>query len=548
MKTRHSTVKITARLFLTSSLMIVAAAASMAQDVFQAQMGRAGRIDITVSEPSVNNPGDDPVVKIFEVVSVGDKKKTFERAPLRVRMPAGSGQPFTASVDIPPPADGFDHYEVEVLNYKTKDGTENFRGAISTLAAAFGPTNGTLGSTVGGKEIDVQFTGPDKDKMDWGQFRAWLTTASTSGATLNVKLENGKTSQRKIVKASFIEAAPECVALSQCTLLATLVLDKPLPIGQPAGVKLSFPDAVFDPAKEADNLPLDPFRHGISLGTSNIKALGADPKRDPVRTNVLEVGGNLNTSAKLDPDPATNKIPARKTDGSLDLRVATPTITFADNITTWWTWTPAQVDAMVSTGKLTGSSLSTNTMRLFTQVQHAWRTGDHNYTFYRLVGEGGAAADRDLRVIEYTGIGDFRFNPGFLNRVLDKNPPPDLGKTITAEFTPFGFELGHRQVRRDPLFVADDFIRRFRFAEKMELLLPPYFQFDIEDRSWVRGEVAKNKFKNYFITSFTLYPTRLNSLFSAGVTLSYERGSQPPFTTQRVSTFKLGFRVRKREW
>jgi hypothetical protein len=111
-----------------------------------------------------------------------------------------------------------------------------------------------------------------------------------------------------------------------------------------------------------------------------------------------------------------------------------------------------------------------------------------------------------------------------------------------------GAELGRRQVRRDPIFAANNFIRRFRFAERLELLLPPYFQFSFEDRSWWRGEVTRNRFKNYLNASLTFFPSKLNANSSSGMFVSYERGSLPPFSTLRTSTFKFGFRVRRKDW
>lgn len=188
-------------------------------------------------------------------------------------------------------------------------------------------------------------------------------------------------------------------------------------------------------------------------------------------------------------------------------------------------------------------------MRLFTQVQRAItvkRRSDRDWL--RFTGEGGASADRDLRTVEYTGSGDFRYSPAFLFRTLSDNPLPGRAPTLLVEFMPAGVELGKRQVRRDPIFPADDFIRRFRFAQRLELQLPPYLQFKIENRSWIRGEVQRNKFRNFFSTTLTFFPAKLNSNSSAGVFLSYERGVLPPFSTPRPSTFKIGCRVRRKNW
>lgn len=199
---------------------------------------------------------------------------------------------------------------------------------------------------------------------------------------------------------------------SLCTLRVELTLDQSLPSGKKGEVELTFPATVFAPNPIAAGLTLERIRGGIGSAqvSGTLVATGRD--RDPVRTNVIEAGGSLNTSIKLDADPTANEEPERETKGSFDLRIATPTIPFADSGPQFSTWTPVQLDAQVSTGKLNGDSISTNTMRVFTQVQRVYAVPRRKgIDFFRLVGEGGPAADRDLRVVEYVGGADFRYNP-----------------------------------------------------------------------------------------------------------------------------------------
>lgn len=532
-------------LFVATIALLLISTTATAQTVFSARMTQSGKIEVEISVPSINAADDPPVIKIFEVIKVWDVTKTIERTQSGTTMGVSAQGNFIATVNSPPPADGFDHFEIEILNYKTTAGTENFRAAVYSLTAAI--------TKAAGGEIDLTFTG--LNVTDWNRLRTWISVAAAAGPSVTVSFPNGTTKSLKVTHASFIQEMQLCPPLppgqsfAECILVATLDLNGFLPVGKPAQVTLTFPGSVFAPNPIAAGLPLELLKNAIGPADVSGTAVTASKERDPIRANVIEAGGSYNTSIKLDPDPATNEKPKRETQGSADLRLASPSITFDDQITKWYTWTPVQFDALVSTGKLTGDSISTNSMRLFTQLERVYVVHrQRGIDFFRIVGEGGVTADRDLRVLEYTGVADFRYNPAWLNRVLESGAIADLAKTLRVELVPFGVELGHRQVRRDPLFLADDFIRRFRFASKLELSLPPYFQFSIENRSWWRGEVEQGRFKNHFKTELTVFPAKLSRNSSAGVFFSYERGALPPFTTQRISAFKLGFRVRRKNW
>lgn len=525
------------------ALLLCMLSSSQAQEVSSAVQLADGKIEITINEPLVG-AASQPVVKIFEVIKVGKTQKTFELMPVS-QTQGVSGNSFIAVVTPPTPRMGFDHYDFEVLNYKTGTEVESFRGSVLLNLSA------TIVPPATGNMLRVRFAAPNT--FNWQNLQTWISAATATGATVTVTLQNGQTDSFNIVNARIENR--QCPPLhpgesfTTCFLKVVLELDKSLPAGLSIGTTVKFRDEVFPPNPIAGNLPLEQFRAGIGGKVGTDPALAATKDRDPIRTNVIEVGGSYNTSIKLDRDPTATKPPQRKTDGSLDFRFATPTIFFKDEIERWWTWIPVQFDGMISTGKLTGDNLATNTMRLFTQVQrvHTIKRA-HDRDWLRFTGEGGASADRDLRVIEYTGSADFRYSPAFLFRTLTDNPLPGLAPTILVEFMPAGVEIGRRQVRRDPIFLSDDFIRRFRFAGKLELQLPPYLQLKIENRSWVRGEVQQNKFRNFFSTTLTYIPTRLSSNSSAGVFLSYERGVLPPFSTARTSTLKIGFRVRRKDW
>lgn len=505
-----------------------------ADEVLLAQMSKTQQIELEVREP-LKGSVDRPMVHLFEVVKVGDKQKIFERTPIRTTRRLVDGH-LAVTLDINAPSANFDHFEVEVRDYEsTMESTpQSFRATVAGITVTvFQAKN---------KAVDLRFKG-SKD-VDWRKFQTWITTAAVPAASVTIILPNSSVVAARVINASNLVARP---AGDVTILAAEFNLDQSLPPN--SKVKLTFGSSAFPPNPSAADLPLDLLRAAVGPTDVASVALPVGQERDKVRLNVLEAGGNYNTSIKLDPDPTTNEEPERKTEATFDLRVASPTSVFAEHDSRYATWTPAQLDAQVSNGKLTGDSISTNTIRAFTQIQQVFNTTDSGpISFFRLVGEGGINADRDLRTIEYTGLGDFRWNPGFLNRVVERDPPPDRGTTIRTEFIPIGVELGHRQVRRDPLFEADNFIRRLRFAAKFELLKPPFFEFSIEDRVWWRGEFAEHKFKNYFTTTFTYLPAGGRTNNSAGIFFSYERGSLPPFTTQRTSTLKAGFRVRRKSW
>lgn len=530
-------------LVAAAAFALLASSPLRAQEVLTVIPLPDGSIEVRIAEPPANPPADPPAATLFEVVNVTPQvKRTIERARSAGTLTGGA---FVATLTPPPPAAGFSHYVVQVFNYHTANGTESF-GPVEVR-----PLAATIVSATG-REVRADFVA--QDTLDFRRFIRWLN-ASAPGATLTATRLDGSTATAT-VKGVTTEPTPRCLRrvpgsafAPNCRLRAVFEIDRTLPVGLKLGLLLKFGDNAFT-GDAARGLPLAALRPGLSApAVDTTVELAAVKDRDPVRSNVIEVGGSLTTSIKLDPDPTKTEPPKRETKGTADLRLATGTI-FSDGTRKWNAWTPLQFEALVSTGKITGDSLATNTMRLFTQVQRVYlfqRT--EGLDRLRLVGEGGVAADRDLRVLEYTGSGDFRYGPAFLNRIFGDNPLPDRANTLRVEFMPAGFELGSRQVRRDPLFLADTFVRRFRMSQRMELLLPSYrLEFSLDNRSWWRGEVEQNRFKNYFTTSLTLLPWWRSPNASAGVFASYERGSLPPFTTPRQSVFKLGVRIRRKEW
>jgi hypothetical protein len=276
------------RSLVTIALLLVINTSIRAQDVFSARMIQSGKIEAEVSEPPLNSTGDDPIVQLFEVVQVGGTTKTFERLPLSITtgITAPPQRHFIATLDIAPQVAGFDHYEVEVRNYKTSSGTETFRSESLRPDSRI--------TKASGREIDLMLKG--LNTTDWKRVETWISFAASSGPVVTVT-ENGVAGTLKVTHAYTIRFAPICPPLkigesfSVCLLPVTLALDGQLPVEQLANVKLALPASVFPPNPIASGLALELVRGGIKPVDVNTKPLAAGKDRDTIRTNVLEAGG-----------------------------------------------------------------------------------------------------------------------------------------------------------------------------------------------------------------------------------------------------------------
>jgi len=523
--------------------------------VFTAQQD-GDTIRVIIDHPNENKTND-VEVRLYEVIKVGDKTKTVLRSTSYPELKK-TETTVEFTIKTPVPSVGFVNFDIDVSNYIFKDDKLNFRdSALPVIKAAIveGANN----------QVKVKFDVPSTVSGGCQGARDWIISAFNSRAktTLTVTRTNNKTITYNIIEGDTPKPQIPITGPNQfaiCEITSTLTLDKNLPARETLKPVLLQFDPVFvdSDLTLAGNRAFARLRAGIS-GSITTSALNEAESRDSERQNVLEIGGGLTTVKKKEDVTDPNK--DRDTKGFLDLRIATPTKYFNSKVDdtglrSFWSRTTAQFDAMISEGKISNDNLSTNTMHLYTQFKYSYltsrkRAADNSFrnaNYSNFIFEGGVAADRDLRVLDYTGGIDFNFEPGFLNRTFG-NPQTGKAPTILFNFSPAGFELGARQVRRDTFFGdSDTFLRRYKFGGKFELQLPPYAQITIENRSWIRGEVNERRFRNYFKTSLTLYPRNLSNSFSAGVFLSYERGTLPPFVTPTVSTLKIGFRVRNKTW
>ena len=112
---------------------------------------------------------------------------------------------------------------------------------------------------------------------------------------MKVTLQNGQSQDYTVTGVTFTNK--KCPALQPgdsfvfCTMRVILELDGTLPAGLTVGVKLKFGDEAFSSAAVVDGLPLEQFRGGIAGRLAIDQGLAAGKDRDPVRANVVEVGG-----------------------------------------------------------------------------------------------------------------------------------------------------------------------------------------------------------------------------------------------------------------
>lgn len=522
-------------------------------EVLSISQSANGDIIVKLNKAPDNADNNPPLLRLYEIVKVGNSTKTVFRTKKEIKK-TNQGK-YEITIPQMPKPDRFIKYEADISNYLSEGEELNFRTALLPAITA---------SIISGnnKEVILRFLVPKTVKGGCGSARSWLIAAfqPTANTKLKVTRPSNETLEFKIIDREILDStgenSPETL---DCSIRVKLILDKRLPTAEklnPAEVIFTA-DFIESDRTVVENPSFSAYRDGIKGSIDTKAGLNEAEKRDEERKVVLEFGGGLTTAKQK--EEVTDPDDDRETTGFLDLRVASPTFNYykmgnaseetnSERLASWRAWTPLQFEAMISEGKLEKKNLATNTMRLFTQYQFIKDTYQDSTDFLILNLEAGAAADRDLRVIDYTGNIDFRWEPNFLNRVLrigetDKTP------RINFQIMPASVELGKRQERRDPFFPgADSFIRRFRFSEKLDLQFPPYAQLIIDHRSWIRGEVSENRFRNYFKTTLNLFPRRLSDNFSAGVFFSYERGTLPPFSTPSTSTYKLGFRIRRRQW
>jgi hypothetical protein len=257
----------------------------------------------------------------------------------------------------------------------------------------------------------------------------------------------------------------------------------------------------------------------------------------------------------------------RKQTGVFDVRVAPWLRRRLDKpeTGTWQRfWTPAFLDAKVSTGKIDKDTHALNRINIGTEINwRYWRDterGKRNGFFLTL--RGVNASDRDFKRAELTS--EFEFRPNFdalinprsgtkqrITRVL--KPDEDQIETAPLSFLgyqvqPFvGVNAGRTYRKKRTIFEGEeesDFVRRFFFGADIIFDLGPLFKVTLTDTFYVRGETPGDRGRNYFSGELEGSLGRIRRDTAQSLFVSFERGDQPPFTTRGANVVKLGYRIR----
>ncbi|MBL8219089.1 MAG: hypothetical protein JNL62_07660 [Bryobacterales bacterium] len=258
--------------------------------------------------------------------------------------------------------------------------------------------------------------------------------------------------------------------------------------------------------------------------------------------------------------------------GTLDLRFAPllnllPTPKAEDRLFLFYT--PLYVDARVSTGKVTESTLAQNRIAYGSDFEarlYPAQAGSYP-TFHRFIGGFKSVSDRDFHQSEYKAIVEYRPVFGPLNKLLsyelprripweidpspsDVNEIPN-NRRIGGNFLPLiGLERGHayRNRFRAASSMPQTSVWRAYFGAAVQLDLTRRVKLAATDQMYRRFESSSDPWHNYFTASLEI-PLPAFTVDSAhSVFATYERGGQPPFNTPDVNSFRLGYRIQWQNW
>lgn len=336
-----------------------------------------------------------------------------------------------------------------------------------------------------------------------------------------------------------------------------LCLDQRLPVGESISAKIFFDTNAFtDPDLQRFLRSALWLQNGIEASLKTGKGESTDFTREKVFNKKLEIGGSL-----------TNKIGdkgKRQTETAFDLRFA-PFQTGERSARGDWSYTltPLLIEGSVSNKKISADTLSTNAVHIWFDSTFFKLTprliglvGDQGlsdkpqgWNLHRIVLDGGITADRDFKENEYGSRFSYWWSPGVFNRFIFGPQLANRQRKVLFDLLPLGFDLARKQVRRPmPFSPSEHFVRRLRFGTKLAFQIPPFANVSFEDTFYVRGETPGHRQRNYFKGQVEYFPFAPTANFSQGFFVSFERGTQPPFATPNISTWKVGFRARVNEW
>lgn len=230
------------------------------------------------------------------------------------------------------------------------------------------------------------------------------------------------------------------------------------------------------------------------------------------------------------------------------------------------TWSPVFLDARVATGRIEAGSAALNVIAFGTQVELLYQPRNQSRTYrnwHRFILRGINASDRDFKQAEVRVNPEYSPVLGIWNRPLATRLKVDEAHIGASTFrlvpsSRFGYrflpvtgaDLGSTWRRHNPAAAVkppDNLVRRFYFGGELTLEVTPRITFSTKDRFYLRGEEPLNRTRNYFKSEALLQLGGYSANIGHGISVSFERGALPPFTSD-ANAFVLGYRVLLQRW
>jgi len=503
------------------------------------------------------------VVAALYSVDGDGKRRQIKKIEKRIDMAVGSDVS-NFNIEMPsPPSDDLS-YVVSVFEFPTTVDVLSYELPVGKLLT----TSVSSTSQQCKRGLNLRLNSVDYSEADWEAIYYWINGANKdihSLANIDVTLR-GVTSRYPLRSARAL-TLPALAKKQNGLMLICLDLEPELPT-ESYDAKIAF--------NKPPRVDLQRLINGKALAGVAIPPVptlkddnGVPGSRD--LTQNLDFGFNLSSSVGEKTRDDGSKYIGRTTRGTFDLRLApvfkgTSTGEFARGRKWFRYFTPAFIDAAVSTGKIDKDTLSLN--RVYLGTQYEWRYYDYDLdrerntvtnsyiTYHRLIVTGKHASDRDFKQKEF--LATFEYQPVFgswnhplyLNWRFDKAGSRVPGRFGYEIIPTVGFTIGKTYSRRNPAEVVkpSETARRFHFGLDMTFSLTRFVQISVKDTMYIRGEAEDDRLHNYFKGTFEAplgrpFTNSVNSLF-----VTFERGQQPPFATRDANVVKVGYRIRSAGW
>ncbi len=403
------------------------------------------------------------------------------------------------------------------------------------------------------------------NNYDWKPLFAWLGTfASDKRGIATVQIQSGgKTEDYALTTFSHDSS----LFGTQATNLFNICLEtqKPLPVDT-FTAKVGFtgkPPVDFGPTLTAKGL-----KGNTAVPPVTNESIVAPEKRSIDRSLDLGLSFTSSVTAKTPTAANPHPLPTRGNQGVLDLRfepimdVVHPIIK-ENTLLTFLT--PLFINANVSTGPITQSTLALNDVQIGTLGEFRYyqthrvkleNNPDTDYKtvlsiWHRVIWSLASISDRDFKQAEFDGKLQYApiFDALYKPIAFNWKPGPDGSQkfgTFGYAFKPnIGFEIGKTYETRNPAAAIKPVgpIRRLSFGADVELDITRLVTLSASDAFYVRGETTIQRYRNHFIGTVQANLGKPNTIRSQAVFFSFERGNVPPFDTPTVNALKVGYRI-----